>query len=201
MANRSYLYSSNLLPSLEMKEADRQMNGISEWRYDIPIVYKILLSGNPRKCRSSIWDVPEEIAIVGDYDHGLDRLLHFLDRISLPEIVPLKEEARRFLTDEANRNRHFVLECGEIFEMKAEPLPEQNDRLLAEIRNIEPGIESALAALSANQPSNAKSGGIVARLLGRKSSLPEKKASADAVESLGLGNWSNVLYFDLRMPR
>jgi hypothetical protein len=200
MANRSYLYSSNFVTSPDTNEADRRMTGISEWNYDIPIAFKILLSGAPMKCRSSIWEVPEEIAIVGDYDQGLDRLLHFLDRIPLPEIIPLKEEARQFLTHDANKNRYFVLECGEIFEMDDAPPTEQNDRLLAEIRNIEPLIESALADLLPSQASTAKASGFLSRLLDRKPPAPERKGSAGAVHSLGLGNWSSILYFDLRQP-
>jgi hypothetical protein len=201
MANRSYLYSSNFVPSPDANEVDRRMTGIAEWNYDIPIAFKVLLSGNPRKCRSSIWEVPEEIAIVGDYDLGLARLFRFLDRIPLPEVVPLKEEARRFLTDEANKNRYFVLECGEIFEMDEVPLSEQNDRLLAEVRNIEPLVEAVLANLSPSQPTTAKPRGFLSRLLGREPPAVAKKASAAGVDSVGLGNWSNILYFDLRQPR
>lgn len=201
MANRSYLYSSNFVPPPEANEADRRITGISEWKYDIPIGFKILLSGNPRKCQSLIWDVPQEIAIVGDYDQGLDRLLHFLDRIPLPEVIPLKEEARKFLTDEANKNRYFILECGEIFELHDEPLTEQNDSLLAEIRNIESLVESALANLLPSQACTAKASGFFSRLLGRNPPAPERKGSADAVHSLGLGNWSSILYFDMRQPQ
>jgi hypothetical protein len=201
MANRSYLYSSNFAPSPDVNEAERRITGISEWKYDIPVVFKILLSGNPRKCLSSIWEVPEEIAIVGDYDQGLGRLLRFLDRIPLPEVIPLKEEARQFLTDEANKNCYFILECGEIFELYDEPLTEQNDSLLAEIRNIEPLMESALAALLPRQASAAKASGFFSRRLGRKPPAPERKGSADALHSLGLGYWSSILYFDLSRPQ
>jgi len=200
MANRSYLYSSNFVPSPNANGAHRRMTGISEWRNDVPVAFKILLSSNARKCRSSIWKVPEEIAIIGDYDPGLDRLLRFLDRIPVPDVVLLKEEARRFLTDAANKNEYFVLECGEIFEMDDAPLAEQNERLLAIIRHIESVEESALAKLVTNPPSATKAGGWFSRTLGHKSMEPKKNSSVDAVNSLGLGNWSNVLYFDLRQP-
>jgi hypothetical protein len=200
MANRSYLYSSNLVPSPEVGKSELRMNGISEWNYDIPLAFKILLSGKPRKCRSSIWEVPEEIAIVGDYDQGVDRLLLFLDRVPLPQMMPLKEEARRFLTDGANKSRYFVLECGEIFELDDKPLVEQNNLLLAEIHNLGPVIESALADLSLTQPTGPKPAGFFSRLFGTKQPLPKKKDPAKVIDSLGLGNWSNVLYFDLRNP-
>lgn len=200
MANRSYLYSSNFVPSSDGSQADRRITGISEWKYDIPIAYKILVSGNPGKCRSLIWEVPDEIAIVGDYDQGVDRLLSFLDRIPLPTVVPLKEKARRFLTDEANKNRYFLLECGEIFDIMDEgSLADQNDQLLAEVRNIEPIIERIVADLIASQPGKVRD--FLSRLLGRKLLLLEKKDFADAICSLGLDNWSSILYFDLRQPR
>lgn len=200
MANRSYLYSCNLIPSRSASAPDRQMTGISEWRYDIPIVFKVLVSGNPRKCPSSIWKVPEEIAIVGEYDQGLDRLLRFLEMIPFPEVAPLKDEARRFLTDRANRNHYFVLECGEVFEMEEAPLAEQNDRLLAEVQDIETLIDSALANLLPPPPATAQADGLFSRLLRRKPVVAQREVGPDAFHSLGLGNWSNVLYFDLRQP-
>lgn len=52
MANRSYLYSTNVVPGPDVKKATRTLTGISEWNYDIPIIYKLLLSGNPRPCKS-----------------------------------------------------------------------------------------------------------------------------------------------------
>jgi hypothetical protein len=74
MANRSYLYATNTVPGIDVIQSKRQIIGISEWNYDVPVVYKLLLSGNPRLCKSSIWDVPDLIAIVGDYSLGLERL-------------------------------------------------------------------------------------------------------------------------------
>ena len=66
MANRSYLYSADTLPTSDVNQKPRVV-GISEWNYDIPVAFRLLLSGYPRKCRSVIWDFPDEIAIAGDY--------------------------------------------------------------------------------------------------------------------------------------
>ncbi|HSQ58284.1 MAG TPA: hypothetical protein VLM40_21355 [Gemmata sp.] len=198
MANRSYLYSSQVVPSPETKLGATGLNGISEWNYDIPVTFKILLSSNPRKCRSSIWEVPDEIAIAGDYDPGVERLLKFLDRISIPEVTPLKEEARSFLTDSANKGHYFVLECGELFEMEDEPLSEQNESLLEEIQNIDRVMDDAIAKLPKSAPTPPKSGGFFSRLLGKKPPSTEKQATEDTLCSLGLGHWSNILYYDLR---
>ena len=200
MANRSYLYSSNLVPSPDISKDERRIVGISEWNYYVPIVFKILLSGNPRKCRSSIWEFPEEVAIVGDYNQGISHLFSFLDRLSNPAILPLRDDAREFLTAEENRNSYFVLECGEIFEMGDEPLAKQNCRLLAEIQNLDPIMEAAVAALSETHEQSPKSLGFFAKVLGAEPTLLKKEEPTEAIYSLGLGNWSNILYFDLRNP-
>lgn len=162
MANRSYLYSTDALPSAEAEKKPPAV-GIAEWNYDIPLAFRLLLSAHPRKCRSLIWDFPEEIAIAGDYVQGVARLLRYLDRIDDPAIAELRDEARSFLTADENKRRYFILECGEIFELDSEPLAAQNDRLLSELLELE--------STSADLP-------------------------AGDIESLGLGNWSNILYFD-----
>jgi hypothetical protein len=196
MANRSYLYATNFLPSPgDDRGHQRRIVGISEWKTDIPIVFKMLLSGNPKKCRSLIWNVPEEIALVADYEHGTASLFRFLDRIPRPEIVPLREEASRFLTAENNKSPYFLLECAEIFEMEDEPLTLQNDRLLAEIQNVDAAAESILASLSLTHQGDRKRG-FLTRIFGHKAPAPEKKDRGQLVGALGLGNWSNFLYYD-----
>ena len=84
VANRSYLYSTNVMPGPNAKVNGRRLIGISEWSYDIPIVFKLLLSGNPKTCLSSIWDNQEEIALVGDYASGVKNLEGFLSKVTLP---------------------------------------------------------------------------------------------------------------------
>lgn len=221
MANRSYLYSTNFVPGSDVKKDERRIVGISEWNCDIPIVFKLLLSANPRRCRSSIWDIPEEIALLGDYDKGTANLFAFLERISDPAVQPLRQEARGFLAAEKNKNRYFLLECGEIFDMAEEPLQEQNDRLLDEIKNLGPQLEQKLADLAAPQgaavkpardeerldlldrvyaaivnPRSKEAGDFLARSFAAKSAVPKKQVDAtQALYSLGLGNWSNILYF------
>lgn len=117
MANRSYLYSTNIVPGPDAEAQGRKLIGISEYNYDIPIVFKLLLSGNPRTCPSSIWDCNDDIALLGDYDAGLANLEAFLAQIQTPAAQPLIAEALEFLRKPENHNPYFVLECGEIFEM------------------------------------------------------------------------------------
>jgi hypothetical protein len=191
MSNRSYLYSTDRLPSSDGGEQRPRYVGISEWPYDIPLVFKILVSGNPRACQSSIWS-PEPIAIAGDYDQGVVRLFEFLDRIDEPDLAPLREEAHAFLTAEENKNRYFLLECCEIYD---DPSPEQrNDRLLAEIQDLEPEMESTLANLSAACRFKPRPVGFLARMFGVKPAVA--KTPFELICELGLGFWDNVLFYD-----
>ncbi len=52
MANRAYLYSTSFLPGAETEF--RRIVGLSEWSYDIPLAFKLLLTGNPHRCTSLI---------------------------------------------------------------------------------------------------------------------------------------------------
>ena len=197
MANRSYIYSTNVIPGPNAKANGRKLIGISEWNYDIPIVFKLLLSGNPKTCPSSIWDNPEEIALIGDYAAGLKNLEGFLSQIDLPEANSLIAEAIEFLNKSENRNQYFVLECGEIFDMGDTPLLEQNLVLLEEVKNIQPEVEQALQSLVPPPFAPPKPVGFFSKLFGRTPELPSPTHDVmKPVYDLGLGNWSNILYFD-----
>ncbi len=67
MANRSYLYASDVSPQQIEQWSEGQQIGISEWNYDIPLVFKLLISGNTQPCRSLLWDESDPIALQGDY--------------------------------------------------------------------------------------------------------------------------------------
>ncbi|MGE8362660.1 hypothetical protein [Pseudomonas sp.] len=196
MANRSYLYSTNIVPGPEAKANGRKLIGISEWNYDIPLVFRILLSGNPQACPSSLWDHDEDIALIGDYASGVRNLEAFLATITLPEAQPLIAEALAFLHKPENQNTYFVLECGEIFDMGDTPLEVQNEALLTQLLNLQPEMDAALQTLQPPPAEPAKPLGFFARLLGRQPEPPKQPAvDLQAVYALGLGNWSNVLYF------
>ena len=55
MANRSYLYSLSNRPT---SYADRPetISGLSEWPYDVPFIYRLLMSGDPQLCASLVSD-------------------------------------------------------------------------------------------------------------------------------------------------
>ena len=197
MANRSYLYSTNVIPGPEAKANGRKLLGISEWNYDIPIVFKLLLSGNPKTCLSSIWDNTEEIALIGDYTSGVKNLERFLSRIEIPSAQTLITEAIEFLNKPENQNQYFVLECGEIFDMGDTPLLEQNLELLEQVQNLHPKIDEALQSLLPQAVESPKPVGFFSKLFGRAPELQRPEPDPmKPIYALGLGNWSNILYFD-----
>ena len=190
MANRSYLYSSNTVPS--DSDDKPQLRGISEWGYNIPLAYRLLLSGEPRRCRSSIWDVPEPVALAGDYAEGVQALMAFLERTELPSLTKYKDEALAFLSDPANARSYFVLEAGEIFDMVGDDMDRQCEQLLNEVRQADTLAEKALQKLASL--AKPKLQGFLAKLFGVKSQDPQQMLTA-YIEDLGLGFWENVLYF------
>ena len=196
MANRSYLYSTNFIPGTAIEKEARQITGMSEWNWDIPLVFKILISAHTKKCQSLIWEEPDEIALVGDHEEGVTHLMQFLEGLNHPAIGPLKAEARAFLVAEENKKPYFVLECGEIFEMEGESLAERNDLLLAEVSDLGPQVRKVIAELDTLTHEKLNPLGFVARLFGLR--MPTRNdRSNDLIGKLGLGNWNNILYFDL----
>ncbi len=169
--------------------------GIAEFGYDIPIVFKLLISGNPRPCRSLIFEEADEIAVIGDYDLGVARLMQFLGRVPHPAMAHLKEEAREFLETKENKNPYFVLEAGEVFYMVAESLAHENQKLLAELVDLEPKMAKAIAEIKERVWEETHPPGFLARLFGAR--IPTRREdSNDLVYQLGLGGWTNVLFFE-----
>lgn len=186
MAHRSYLYSTDNLPESPEWNIKKTLHGISEYRYDIPFIFKLLLTGKPVACRSSIWEKPEQIAIAGDYALGLANLSRYLGRISDPAIGPLVQEAHEFLNSPAHARRHFILECGEIFDLTKGSFTDKNNALLLEIREIGESID----AQPIPKPISTQRG-LLSKLLKLKAPDP-----LSPYYELGLGYWSEILYFD-----
>jgi hypothetical protein len=191
VANRSYLYSTNHLPGSPEWGKVRDLHSIAEWNYDIPVAFKLLLVGNPIGVKSSIWEATEKIAIAGDFQAGITALKEYLSKFP-PQAETLVIEAREFLSKAENERKYFILECGEIFDMDEGPLEEKNLSLIEEIKSISQEIQ-ALAVPSPIIPQEPKRS-FVDKLLGRKHEQP-KFDPLEPFYGLGLGNWSNILYF------
>lgn len=91
MANRSYLYSLSNRPA---SYADRpeSISGLSEWAYDVPFMYRLLMSGDPQLCASLVsdgfdTDAPEHKtklhAISSRFDPGFERVKRFVAIVRL----------------------------------------------------------------------------------------------------------------------
>jgi hypothetical protein len=206
MANRSYLYSSNLIPSKSALKSERKLIGLSEWPTIIPLVYRVLMSGNPHVCATSIWENAEEIAIVSDYALGVERLKQFFKRINIPQAQSYIEEALHFLQHSDNVQPYIVLESGEIYCFSDEPMEDQNEALLKDIQDLETEMTVALEDLLilANPVSEKLSSmGTLAKFFSKKPATltasdlqKQENKLLHAIFGLGLGEWSNVLYFD-----
>ena len=148
--NRSYLYSLNALPG----EDGVNIVGLSESEANIPLIYRILVSANPKATRSVIFDFDgdknfegvEKIAVTADYAAGVEKLASFFAR--LPEAYRDKCDAViAFLRDEKNAQAYIHLECLEIYEMEINDeseLEAKNAELIAELSDIDSAIEKSL---------------------------------------------------------
>ena len=137
--NRSYLFSLDFHPDGLKPHAI----GLSESEADIPLIYRILLSQNPRVTQSILFSGNWKIAITADYEAGVEELSIFF--AMLPE--EYQEKAGKvisFLRSEKNAQKLIHLECAEIFEMADGDLEEQNAALLAELSDIDMQIADAL---------------------------------------------------------
>ena len=184
MANRSYLFASPFMPGAGAAPDDPQrVQGLSEYAYAIPLVYRILVSADVRLCTSMIWTVPEATALAGRCGAGIDRLAQFLSRIADPTVAPLKDQALDFLARHADRGGYIVLECAEILDMGEAPLAAQAAALLRGVQHIDAEIETTLAQLA------PKKKNFWQRV------LPPSQESIEApLRELGLGCWSDTLY-------
>jgi hypothetical protein len=100
MANRSFLYAMDRLPS-SWSDAPGQATGLSDWAYDIPLSYRLLVSGQPRVCAWLGHDDTDDppLALAGEADGGHSRLCRFLDLLAA--------------TPEASGDAEFLSNCAE----------------------------------------------------------------------------------------
>ncbi|RSZ47233.1 MULTISPECIES: hypothetical protein [unclassified Variovorax] len=86
MANRSYLYSLGNRPASYADRPDT-ISGLSEWAYDVPFMYRLLMSGDPQLCASLVSDgfdgdepgrKTRLHAISSGFDPGFERVRRFI---------------------------------------------------------------------------------------------------------------------------
>jgi hypothetical protein len=201
MANRSYLYSTNLDSTTRKKEPTDKILSLGEYNYAIPLAFKILVSQEPKICPSVVWDYEHPIALLGDYEKGKAKLLQFLDEVRSKNIFPenemidLIEKTFFFLNREDRKEQFSILECGEIYEMGDDELEEQNKQVFEEIKNIDQQMiefYSDIEKLNKEMEQLQKGGNAGDEEVKKKlRNLNHKKKNL-----LGLEGWADVLYFD-----
>ncbi|WP_146080682.1 DUF4870 domain-containing protein [Pseudoclavibacter sp. RFBB5] len=172
MANRSYLYVVDEIPGQGAPLT--RVTGLSEWKWDVPLVHELLVSGSGRLVPSTIWDAPA-MAILGDYDQGVANLERLFAQLPHDEETQRQiAEARNALNDPANRGRYLLLEVAEIHVLGVtdddNPFPEMLTEAQGMVRDDEASVDS-----------------LIRHALG----LPAEKRP----QLTGSGSWANNLYF------
>ncbi len=91
MANRAYLYRLSNQPT-SYEDRPHTISGVSEWAYDVPFMYRLLMSGNPQLCASLISDGLDGTktplyAISSPFESGYERAKRFVAIVK--EIIAL----------------------------------------------------------------------------------------------------------------
>ncbi|MFC8586623.1 hypothetical protein ACFUGD_19070 [Streptomyces sp. NPDC057217] len=145
MANRSYLYSADSMPS--ETENPQRIRCISEHNWDIPLAHKLLVGRGTTIVPSMIWNPP--IGIAGEYAAGAALLLDLLRVVGegLEGDAEFAEcVARTTAHLDKQRAKYFVLETGEIVSMTDDdPVGSVRSLVSGEIPRAVAEAEAAIA--------------------------------------------------------
>ena len=198
MANRSYLYSIDFDRTLEPRSENKKVCGLSEWAYDIPLSYKILVSQNTKISPSIVFEYTEPIAIIGDFYKGREKLFLFLDELLKADLIDKDElktqiqEAKEYLYDAKHENKYIILECGEIYEMGGEALEEQNRILYEkEILKIDETIKAFIEEIQ-KPPKQTKDE--LAQFARKHELTMEQAINVEKLNLLGICFWDEILW-------
>lgn len=119
MANRSYLYSADSMPT--EGEIPKSIRCISEHNWGIPLAHKLMAGYDTTIVPSMIWS--PRIGIAADYDRGAALLRDLLEVVGQgleddEEFVKCVEETTAHL--ERQRAGYFLLETGEMISLADE---------------------------------------------------------------------------------
>lgn len=216
MANRSYLYSLSHSPTA-YDDRPETISGLSEWPYDIPFSYRVLMSGNPRLCASLISDGLDDeenenkkiklYAISSHFETGFSRLRKFFSVLSgaaaakAPQLAADIKNAVEFL--EAHRDNCLLLETVELDLMSeneenklrtcVESEIERCQNAGAAIDALPDSIEEAVIMLK--KATGQPNGSALDAFCGLQ--LNENYDHAHFNYPIGVSYWSDVLYFGL----
>lgn len=217
MANRSYLFSISNQPTCYADRPETVI-GLSEWNYKIPLSYMILASGNTALSASLIALPPEGYAnspehveyyaLTGNFEIGFNRLKKFLNVLSAIfknkglSIESEISETIEFLNE--NHSNFIYLETVELDMMMLEKVEDFNERsslyalLCAKIGlaidSLPDDINEASTILE--QACNGELNDSYNCFEGISLNEDFDDGFQDIV--IGLSEWSNTLYFDIK---
>lgn len=218
MANRSYLYALSNQPA-SFTDRPETIQGLSEWPYAVPLVYYILLSGEPQLSASLITNAEEDAsepdkpaiptryyALTGNFEAGFKRFRRFATvvRNAVGKRAAGLTEALSVATEflSAHQDRYFLLETLELDCME-EGWEGDGQRQLASLH-----LERARAAgaavdalsrfdlIAAAQLLGAAQAGKRARAPFRGLAL-SNEFDSDPDHPMGMGYWDEILYYEL----
>lgn len=136
MANRTMLIAANKVP-MDQSDAGLKTIGLSEFNYDIPLIYSVLVSVKPRLCQSVVFEMDEPLAIAGDAKGGLRKLQKLRSQIGADapngELI---DQVIEFLSKAHHDYPYFLLEPAEVFSMSGDPLGPQMKGLLKDVKKL-----------------------------------------------------------------
>ena len=192
MANRTYLYATDLIPMHSNAGAKRKIIGLSECKYELPFTFRLLIAGDPQLCLSNIWHfrteagaLPHPLALASSFAAGLDRARTFHALLVHPVARECFGEVLAFLDRPENQQTHLLLELGEylsMFEDDDEPKGKLHEKA------------AAFRAMLEGDPSDS-----IKEFAEELNALPQGASNETkqlVLERLGNCTWSNVLYHE-----
>ena len=176
MANRCYLYAVDRSPS----DGKTYPRGLCEYSWDVPIVHKLMMGGDPRRVKSAIWD--PEIGILADRDGAIERVEAFAAALLAGHTGKAAGDLREQLDEmravlkKTPATPYLLLEVGEIVDMMGGDLVKNVDKVIADIPVVV-----------------AKAARADAKWLG--------KLRKTALDEFNFGYWSDTLYFSFTQPK
>lgn len=199
MANRSYLYA--------IEKESKRARGMSECNSNIPFVFKMLVSSNTEMVPSKIFQSNDLIALQGDFEGGIRKLLECLDQLLLnsegykEELENKIQRTKQFL--ETIKADYFYLDCSEIYDMSDIPLEERNKQLFHEIQNTNREIEQFTKKLNnmvieyENLKKTFPRKGLFLKKRQEKVTKELEEIKGEIDNLLFLDYWENTLYYDI----
>ncbi|MFI6870713.1 hypothetical protein [Nocardia sp. NPDC050406] len=149
MANRSYLYSVDSLPSAE--NLPKPIKCVSEHNWAIPLAHRLLVGYETQVVPSMIWN--PRIGVVGDYVRGGKLLISLMTEVGKAEF-PERDEflacMRATLVHLSKQKAaYFLLETGEIHSLTEEDVEAAVEGMVGDIAD---DVKRAEAAIAGGEP-------------------------------------------------